>query len=674
MDNAIKNEIIIPICEVTCCIIFILSFIHIGMTSSSFHQLLKFFNSENSLNSYISFGDNFFILTLFFSLLLIALFWIIKDQRLIIFIPVNSISRRRLILILMTAAVCISIVPLFISWSTANPNVATWGGIIPYVDASSYYNGAEHFLDSGKLNEWNQRRPLNAVLLSERLLFTNFDLRNALILQAVIFGFIAFFAALTVARTLGRIAGLVMFAGLFAFAAPYIPTMFSEILGISLGALGFTLLWLGVNDKKKGLFCIGIIILTFALLARAGAMFVLPALVIYSGYLFRLNKKYNLKIAAIAALCIGSGFFINQSLVWLYGDGTGSTLSNFSYVLYSLAVGATGWTQALFDLPQLSSMTEAQRATFLYSMSVNHILSNPTIFFSTFIRNLLRDSNYFINQTIDFFTFLWLDNDGLIQQRVLIRQFWDSFFPITSIILLCSGIRFYLYKNNRDIIFLLFTVITAIFISLPFFYYDGGLRSTAATVPFIVVIFSVLFVGLMPKSYLQEEKNILNNSSLNISIFPLTMSIFFIVSVVFFPMIGPNFAKMVLKPPSEWSESHVCGDNQSVFFIRVDSGMPYIYIGSDEEKTNTFSPNIRYEDFKYHKIAGGGYESDFLSQIPQNSTLLLSHDMLSHNRTYIQFPGKLISKDRRYLIVCAECYSDKSVVYIAKNWSFIDHS
>ena len=672
-----SNTSIIPVCEIICCILFILSFIYIGMNSSFFHQLLfDFFNPGNHspFLYFIPIGSEFFLLTLFFVGIIIILAWMNRVQGLNFFIPLTAVSKRRFILILLTAAICLSTIPLFISWSTANPYPSTIGGLLPYADADGYYNGAEHFLETGKLDTLNQRRPLNTILFSERLFITNFDFRSALLLQSIMFGFAAFFAALAVARSLGKLAGIMMFAGLFALAVPYLPMPLTEVLGITLGALGFTLLWMGVSDKKQLLFFSGLILLTLALFARAGAMFVLPVLVIYSGYFFRGDKPYNFKIAAIAVMCIVSGFFINQSLIWLYGDGTGSALNNFSCVLYGLAEGGKGWTQAYIDFPQLASMTEAQQSTFLYKASLDLISNNPLLFIKTITNNLVRDSFNYIYTIIGYIGFIWMDYK-------LYPQFSNpsSLIKIivglpVSIILLIAIIRSYIYQKNRDLIIFLFVIIAAIFLSLPFFYSDVGIRGTAATFPFIAATISIIIVGLLPKSYIQKKKTLLETTQPDISIYPLLMSIFIISSVLIFPIIGPNIAKSVLNPPSHSSVTHTGMDNQSEFIMRFDPGMPYLHFESNKERGPTFAPNVHSEDFRYIIFfENQDVDPYFKSPIQQNSSLVLGYDIVSHSTQFVQIPEEFTIKNRQYLKIIAQPYRNNSFVYIVKNESDIQH-
>ena len=678
------SDLIIPVCEIICCIIFILSFIYLGMNSPSFQQLFKFFYSANSLDSLISFGSEFFFIAAVFSGIVIIFLWINRVQWLNFFHHSRYLPQRRIILILLSLAICVSTIPLFISLDTANPHYSTIGGLVPYADAAKYYFGAEHFLDTGVLDSWNQNRPINAILFAERLLVTNFDFRSALILQAIMFGFAAFFAALAVARTLGKLAGIMMFAGLFAFAAPYIPMALSEVLGITLGALSFTLLWIGVSEKKQSLFFFGLIILTLALFARSGAMFVLPALIFVSGYIFRGDKTYNYKIAAIAAMCIVSGFLINQSLIWFYGDGTGSALSNFSYVIYGLADGGKAWTQAFTDFPQLHLMTESQQSTFLYEKSISLITNNPLTFIKTIGSNFISNSILFIYATIGFIAFLWIDYGQL--QHFLNTSFISPtivILPIVCIIFFIGGIRFFVQQKNKDLIIFLVTVIAAIFISLPFFFSTGGLRSTAATFPFIVAIISIIITGLLPKSYLIKNNIDPGNVHAKIYIYPLIFGIFIIISVIIFPIIGPSCAKVLLNSPSIQPTQQNGIGNQSEFFIRVDPGIPYLHFESDQERKPTFSPDIHTKDFTFFNYSRvGEYDPYFVSPVKQNSSFVLGYDIGMHDVDFIQIPDRFITENRRYLKVVAERYHNNSfeqpypnnsIVFIVKNESDIQY-
>ena len=73
-----------------------------------------------------------------------------------------------------------------------------------YSDAAGYLAGAYHLLAEGTLDEWNQRRPINAALFAMRLIGSGWNVDLAKWLQAVAVALAAAWAAREVALLYGR--------------------------------------------------------------------------------------------------------------------------------------------------------------------------------------------------------------------------------------------------------------------------------------------------------------------------------------------------------------------------------------------------------------------------------------------------------------------------------------
>ena len=80
-------------------------------------------------------------------------------------------------------AILATLYPLFNSWlgfllpAKLQGMCSSLGGILPYSDAHAYLEGAYQFEQTGILNSWNMRRPLNALFFAVRLLIIIFMLQ-----------------------------------------------------------------------------------------------------------------------------------------------------------------------------------------------------------------------------------------------------------------------------------------------------------------------------------------------------------------------------------------------------------------------------------------------------------------------------------------------------------------
>jgi hypothetical protein len=129
-------------------------------------------------------------------------------------------------------------------------------------------------------------------------------------------------------------------------------TTLTENFGFAMGTVAFAVLWrAAVGRQVRGL-CIGLGLLTIALMARAGAFFVLPGVVMAAAWAFRADRGW-LRVGLSMSAAIVLAAFLALGLGRLLSDPKGDqkAFSNFSYSLYGLIVGGKGWTQVLADHP-----------------------------------------------------------------------------------------------------------------------------------------------------------------------------------------------------------------------------------------------------------------------------------------------------------------------------------
>src|SRR5262249_5612110 len=113
-------------------------------------------------------------------------------------------------------------------------------------------------------------------------------------------------------------------------------------------------------------------LLTVALMARAGAFFVLPALVLALPRAFRGDRRWvRFGAGGVAGVAIAAA--LTEGVGRLLSDPTGgpTIFSNVSYSLYGLVVGGKGWTQVQRDYPNATEGAE------IYSLAWQAFRANP---------------------------------------------------------------------------------------------------------------------------------------------------------------------------------------------------------------------------------------------------------------------------------------------------------
>jgi len=537
----------------------------------------------------------------------------------------------------LTFSVMLSMLPIFICWSGgAPPNYNVVGGLIPWSDANGYFWGAEHLLHEGVLDTWNQRRPLNATFFAARMALIGENFSYALLLQAVFFGVAAFLATHAVARTHGKIAAIVMYAVTYAFAAIYLPVTMSECLGLTLGLLAFALIWSGVCELRLSLFVAGIFLLTLALLARAGAMLVLPAFVLCAAYLFRGRLGSGLYPAMATGMVIVLAWLVNKSLLLLYGGGgSGMVLANFSYTLYGLAAGGKGWTQVWSDYPQINAMSEAAKSAFVYDKALSLVTSEPLSLFKGLLKNLLMSPVIFVGQMI---RVLAEQSDGSTAYSKLN-------FIIGSVVIVPSflwgSMRFIRNRQSeaKGIFVLLLCFLLGFLLSLPFFYMDGGVRLTAATYPFVAAILTMATLGW---------RNIPVNSvpHLKTSGYKIWMPMILGLSMILAAMVGPMVGHWIIEKPQVTKGS--CQDGEQQIVMRLGNGAAYLDI-VDDNKLMSFAPLLRKENFI---ISDLNENAATWRTIHAPFTLLSGYDTASISHRYVVGPLGFVSQGQGYRVMC----------------------
>jgi hypothetical protein len=287
-------------------------------------------------------------------------------------------------------------IPLFAAWHTGS----WWGmigGGVPYSDPHIYFGGAERLLFLGDLDFYNSRRPLNAMFLAARLATTQLDLRLALILGALAMGAATWLAARAVARDLGPVAGIALFAGIFGFARVYGPTPMTEPLGVTFGALALAALWYAVSTRNRWLAVGGVFLLMAALDARSGVLVLPVVLSLWLAYHLRRSGRYDWRILGACAAAVVMGTGLNYVALAGLGGDTENVMGNGGFLVYGMARGLPSWDlyhpawhAILNDHPETWKMTDADRNRFVNARAREEVLAHPGRFLGAAVQSELN--------------------------------------------------------------------------------------------------------------------------------------------------------------------------------------------------------------------------------------------------------------------------------------------
>jgi hypothetical protein len=267
--------------------------------------------------------------------------------------------------------------PLARLWNTGASDNFVTGGLIPLSDAAVYYYDARSILQGGTMGEWGGQRPLFTGLFTALLGVTQLNLQFVLAILAAISAIATFFTAREIQKSHGAVAAAFITIGVFLFFRPFIGQALTESLGLPLGLLSFAALWRGTRQREWLMTLCGIFLLTFALNARIGTVFVLPGLVLWGSYYFRKSKRLSWKFLASSSSLIVIATLFNLLLLKVIGLPSGSPpFSNFAFTLYGL-VTHTFWAQPYIDHPEVLQLGGVERNEKVYALALEIIYRDP---------------------------------------------------------------------------------------------------------------------------------------------------------------------------------------------------------------------------------------------------------------------------------------------------------
>ena len=382
-------------------------------------------------------------------------------------------------LILILVLFCL---PLIYKWQTAKFDGVMFGGLLPWADANGYYTGAQRLMEGSYLTEFATRRPLFTGFFTTLLLATENNLQASLAILAALNGLATFLAA----REIQKVHNAFVSAGFVAICYWYYcaiaGTAMTENLGFCFGVLALAFLIRGVENNKLGKIGYGLFLLTIALSIRAGAFFILPALLLWVGLIYKRDAGW--KGIVLVGMLVVVALTSNMIFKKVIGNPNGVLFSNYSYTLYGLASGNAGWKQISIDHPDVKENE-------IFGLAINKIKSDPALFGLGMIRAF---QDYF-SMGNGGFSFLRLIRDKNLGNHLL----W---------ILTWLGIGTALFSPKRSlswmILFAFLGILSSTLLVPP---NDAdSMRVYAATIPFTAYLAAL---GLLLPEILLEENRIM---------------------------------------------------------------------------------------------------------------------------------------------------------------------
>lgn len=518
--------------------------------------------------------------------------------------------------------------PLSYKWTSGFSDNFLIGGLLPYKDAKSYYLGANLILDGLPLIKANQatERPLYPGFLSSVLFLTGGNLKITLAFIIQLAGLGIYLSARQIHRLFGPLGAGLFATLLYFYIQPWVGYAMSEILGFTMGCLGFVVLLSTIKSPSRWNLLLASLLLMVGVSARAGTFFIFPMLALWIGWIFRGEKRYSITtVAYVFGLMFIGYFLLNSIYSRLLGIPPGSSFGNFSYAMYGQARGGTGWHSAVAELGTRDPAI-VWRATWEY------FLTHPISLFIGFAKSY-RD--FFLIGDGGIFPF---GNFGAQNIQGVLLWLGTIFLLVWGLIQLIRDIH-----SNHSL--LLIAGFIGIFLSIPFLPpVDGGARFYAGTVPFFFVLPAVGIEWFSSKA--QQTATPVWMTDLGIT---KAVSIAVIIMTLIIPFIIHTVESFKENP------DHIvlqCSAGQESFVIELH---PDSYI--DLVKNGTAKcgdvPNVCFDDFKWNNIEKT--TDDFYQELfrltdntGSNARIIPAVDQIENEFHYFYLPLDKLSSDVSY--------------------------
>ena len=476
----------------------------------------------------------------------------------------------------LTMSLILFSIPLIYKWQTAGFYGYLIGGLLPWSDAAGYYSGAQHLIYDGYLTTWATRRPLFGGFLAVLLSVTGNNLQVTLALLAILNGLAVFFAAREIQKIHGSWIAATFLMICYGYYCAHAGITASEQLGLCLGSLGLAFFIRGTQNESIRSVAFGLLLLTIALNARAGAFFILPVIILWLGINYNKTIGWR-KSMALGIAVVTFGMLGNLFIAKTIGAPDAVPFSNYSYTLYGLASGNEGWSQVLKDHPDVKEQD-------VLGLALEKIRDNPTLF----IIGILRSYRDYFTTSYGPFSFLGIVNDKGNLGNLLLML-------LTFVALVIAVVR----RKQRGYSLML-AAFLGIFLSVSLVPPRDAnfMRIYAATIPFTAYIasmgFSIFEGPLKQRGFPAEIPGMRGNDQ------DLLLPFSLILLIISF--IAPLFVKVSSHPHRPGASASCSPGKEQIGFLLGNGSS--VRLADDNRLSESYLPLIRVTDFGNGTAAG----------------------------------------------------------------------
>ncbi|MCQ3937969.1 MAG: hypothetical protein DPW18_13095 [Chloroflexi bacterium] len=544
-------------------------------------------------------------------------------------------------LLSLTAVMALFALGLAGLWASGNTQTVVLSGLIPLTDAAEYYTDAIRLQHGVNVSSFTAMRPFFAGLLSFLLWLSERNLMTAVGVFTAIAGFSCYLACRELQRTHGAEAAVFFLILMFLYYRHHSGTTMSESLGVTVGLFGAALLWRGISTQKEWSVLFGIGVIALALNIRPGAMFVLPALLLWGGWIFRGQGRFSFKFFGLGTTIILLVFYANNKMIDFVAGPGGMAFENFAWAFYGLASGGKSWTYIFEAHPELGLLKDTEVTPAIYRLAFDLILTDPSLI----VKGALHYWRMFFSNT-------WYNAYAFVAGE----NYWVNEAARWAMYILGGLGIFKWFKERRDpYASLAVAAALGVLASVPFVPPTDAyrVRLYAATIPFFVLLpgMGLLFLQeKFPAHFFKPRFSALPDGY-PIAAFAGTLVVLILAAPVFIKTNG----KLPIPPGG------VCPAELDSFFTSFDEGIA-INIQRESEVFLDWVPDFHASIFRRnaHSIPDTNLVSILESIAPLN-TIFYAVDLQTNRAAFVIIETALLPKPGALIHLCGNLNYDPEI-------------
>lgn len=517
-------------------------------------------------------------------------------------------------------------------WISGDTQSVVLNGLIPLTDAAGYYSDATRLLYGADVSNFTAMRPFFAGMLSFFLWLSQRNLMTAVGIFTGITGFACYLASREIQKTHGTEVAAFFLMLMFLYYRHHSGTTMSESLGVPISLLGVGLLWRGASKNKEWTALFGIAMIALALNIRPGAMFVLPALLLWGGWIFRGQSRFSFKFFGLGVVAILFVFFVNSRMIAFVSNSGGVPFENFAWAFYGLASGGKSWAYVFEANPQLALLKDNEVTPAIYKLAFELILTDPSL--------IVKGALFYWRM---FFSNTWYNAYAFVAGH----NYWVNLGARWGMYAL-NILGIYSWFKKRENAYTSLAVLTALGVlaSVPFVPPTDAyrVRLYAATIPFFVILpglgfdfllKSILFRPFKPASISIDETT------------PLAILSATLIAIILIP---PVLIKMKGQLPVLSETSCLAGAES--FLTRYDEGISF-NLHRENKAFIDDMPDFHISVFRrnIHNLPDSRLISA-MSSIDPGNTLFYALNLIDNHEAIIVAPTDQLPKGGSIVLLC----------------------